>query len=106
MHGSLRSALLRIDGVFLAMDDVIVDAVLDIGAAVRHAEDSLRVGLVFREEERRRPYRSKGSVRSISDGPPSDDRRFARSGRLALPIEQRRRKRKAFGLSVLPAQDH
>ena len=56
MHSSLRPFLLRIDGVFLAMDNVVVDAVLDIMSAIGNAEDALRVGLVFREEERRRPF--------------------------------------------------
>ena len=35
------------------MDDVVVDAVLDEGSAVLHAEQPLRVGFVFREQQRR-----------------------------------------------------
>ena len=34
------------------MDDVVVDAVLDVRAAVGHAEDALRVGFVLREQQR------------------------------------------------------
>ena len=53
MRRRLGALLLRVHRLFLAVDDVVVDAVLDVGAAVGHAEDALRVGLVLREQQRR-----------------------------------------------------
>ena len=51
MGRHLGSLLLRIDGRCLAVDDVVVDAVLDVGGPVRHAEDPLRIGFVLREQQ-------------------------------------------------------
>ena len=48
----LGPVLLRIHRVLLAVDDVVVDAVLDVGTAVGHAEDPLRVGFVLGEQQR------------------------------------------------------
>ena len=53
MGRGLRPLLLRIHRVLLAVDDVVVDAVLDVGGAIGHAEDALRVGFVFREQQGR-----------------------------------------------------
>ena len=52
MGRRLGPVLLRVHGAVLAVDDEVVDAVLDIRGAVRDAEDPLRVGLVLREEQR------------------------------------------------------
>src|SRR5262245_18555232 len=51
MRGRLGPLLLRVDDPFLAEDEVVVDAVLDVGTAARDAEDPLRVRLVFREQD-------------------------------------------------------
>ncbi len=45
--------VLRVHGLLPTVDDVVVDAVLDVRAAVGHAEDALGVGLVLREQQRR-----------------------------------------------------
>ena len=39
----------------LAVDDVVVDAVLDVGRPIGHAKDALRVGFVLGEEQGRVP---------------------------------------------------
>ena len=39
----------------LAVDNVVVDAVLDVGAVVGDSEETLRVGVVFREQQRHVP---------------------------------------------------
>ena len=51
MRRSLGPGLLRIHGVRLAVDDEVVDAVLDEGRSVLPAEEPLRVGFVFREQQ-------------------------------------------------------
>ena len=53
MDGHLRTRFVRVDDAVLAVDDVIVDAVLDEGTAIGHPEDALRVGLVLREQQGR-----------------------------------------------------
>ncbi len=52
MRGDLRSLLLRVDRFLLTVDDKTVDAVLDVGAPIGHAENALGVGLVLREQQR------------------------------------------------------
>ena len=47
----LRPGLLRIHGVGLSVDDEVVDAVLDERRPVLAAEQPLRVGFVFREQQ-------------------------------------------------------
>ena len=49
----LGARLLRVHRVRLAVDDEVVDPVLDVRAAVGHAEDPLRVRLVLGEQQRR-----------------------------------------------------
>src|SRR4029079_12806186 len=53
MGARVRRLPRRVRHVVLAVDDVVVDAVLDVGAAVGHAEDPLRVGLVLGEQQLR-----------------------------------------------------
>ena len=48
----LRSLVLRIDRVILAVNDAVVDAVLDVGRAIGNAENTLRVRFVFGEQHR------------------------------------------------------
>ena len=62
MGRRLCSSFLGIYGAFLPVNDVVVDAVLDVRAAVGNAEDALRVGLVLREQQRARPRRNKESA--------------------------------------------
>ena len=52
VRGGFRALPLRIHGVLLALHKVIVDAVLDVGGAVRDPEDPLRVRFILREQER------------------------------------------------------
>src|SRR5439155_20213067 len=53
VRGGFRPLLVRVHGVTLAVDEVVVDAVLDVRAAAGSSEDALRVGLVLREQEGR-----------------------------------------------------
>jgi len=46
-----RSFLFRIDGLFPTVDDVAVDAVFHVRRAAGDAEDPLRVGFIFSEEQ-------------------------------------------------------
>src|SRR6185436_20659956 len=51
MRTGLRPGLLRIDGVLLAEDDAVVDAVFDVRGAVGDAEDPLGVRFVLRKQQ-------------------------------------------------------
>ena len=51
--GRFRSRFRRVHGVLCAMNDIVVDPVLDSGRAVLGAEKLLRVGFVFGEEKLR-----------------------------------------------------
>ena len=51
MRGDLRPLLLGIHGLLAAVDDVVVDAVLDVWAAIGDAENALGVRFVFGEEQ-------------------------------------------------------
>ena len=55
MRRRLGPLLLGVHRPCLAVDDVVVDAVLDIRAAVGDPEDALRVGFIFREQQRHVP---------------------------------------------------
>ncbi len=49
----LGAGAVRVHRLPAPVDDVVVDAVLDVGAGVRAAEEALVVGLVLGEEQRR-----------------------------------------------------
>ena len=53
VRGRLRAFALRVDGIGTAVQEVLVDAVLDVGRGRGDAEDPPGVGLVLREQERR-----------------------------------------------------
>ena len=55
MRRRLGPLLLGVHRPCLAVDNVVVDAVLDIRAAVGNPEDALRVGLIFGEQQRHVP---------------------------------------------------
>src|SRR5262249_8725572 len=55
MRRDLGAFLFRVHGHFLAVDDVVIDAVLDIRRPVGDAEDPLAISLVLGEEQRRFP---------------------------------------------------
>ena len=63
MRRRLGALLRGVHRLCLAVDDVVVDAVLDVGAAVGDPEDALRVGVVFGEQQRHVPCAVRGSVR-------------------------------------------
>src|SRR6185312_10640786 len=49
----LGAGAVRVDRIAAAVDQIVVDPVLDPGSAVRRTEQPLVVGLVLREEQRR-----------------------------------------------------
>src|SRR2546425_3069592 len=53
VRGGFRPLLVRVHSLTLAVDEVVVDAVLDVRAAAGGSEDALRVGLVLREQQGR-----------------------------------------------------
>src|SRR5262250_1830351 len=53
MRRDLGSLLLRVHSLFAAMDNIVIDAVLDIRTAVGNAEDALGVGFIFGEKQGR-----------------------------------------------------
>ena len=70
MGRGLGPFLLRVHRVLLAVDDVVVDAVLDVGTAVGNAEDALRVGFVLGEQQRRVAVAVEVALAQCRDGPP------------------------------------
>ena len=56
MRGRFGPDLFRIDGVASAMDDVIVDAVLDVGRRIRRVVEPLAVSVVLGEQQLRRAF--------------------------------------------------
>jgi hypothetical protein len=52
MSRGLCALLLRIDCVLPAVNNAVVDAVLDVRAVIGSAENALRVGFVLGEQER------------------------------------------------------
>jgi hypothetical protein len=50
MGRRLRSLFLRVHCVALAVNDIVVDAVLDEWDPVGNTKDALRVGFILREE--------------------------------------------------------
>jgi hypothetical protein len=50
MSSHLRAHLSRVNGILLAMYDVIVDAIFDIGTGVRDAVEPFGIGFVLREQ--------------------------------------------------------
>jgi hypothetical protein len=46
-----RPGLLRIHDVAPSMDNVVVDGVLDERSPALHADQALRIGFVFREQQ-------------------------------------------------------
>ena len=51
MRGGLRPFLLGIHGLLATVDDVVVDAILDVWAAIGDAENALGVRFVFGKEQ-------------------------------------------------------
>ena len=52
MRGRFRPRFLRVHGVLISLNHVVVDSVFDIGGDRWPAEDPLIVRLIFREQER------------------------------------------------------
>jgi len=50
VHRRLAAGPRRVDLLALAVDNAVVDAVLDIGRRVRRAQEALAVGLVLGEQ--------------------------------------------------------
>ena len=82
MGRRLRSGFLRIHRPGLTENDAVVDAVLDVRAAVGNAEDALRVGFVFREQKRRVPFAVKVPFSKLGAGGLDDAARRAGGGLL------------------------
>ena len=70
MGCGLRPFMLRVYGIPLAVDNVVVDAVLDIRTAIGNAEDALRVSFVFREQKCRIAVAIQDSALLVGDGRP------------------------------------
>src|SRR5215468_5387239 len=66
MRRRLGPLLLGVHCPGLAVDNVVIDAVLDIGTAVGDPEDALRVGFIFGEEQRHVPFT--GEIALAQDG--------------------------------------
>ena len=80
MGRCLRSVLLRIHRSFLAENDAVVDAILDVGAAAGNAEYSLRVRFVLRKQKRYVPFTVKVSFSQLGAGGLDDAARRASIG--------------------------
>ena len=95
VRSGLRPRLLGIHGVLLTLDDVVVDAILDVRSPVGDAENSLGVGFVLREKERDIPI----TIEVV----PAQLGMFRFDGRSGRDFPQAAR---STGRSVPAGQDH
>src|SRR5271166_4841684 len=52
MRGGFSPGFRRVDRIVISVDNVLVNSVFDVRRGVGRAEDSLVVGLIFREQQR------------------------------------------------------
>src|SRR5206468_3887188 len=56
MRRGFRPRAKRVHSTLLAMDDVLIDAILDVGASISLTKNPFHIGVVLGEEQRHLPF--------------------------------------------------